>query len=48
MEFIRMLGFLTVMLLMVGKWAIGLYLGNSAVGSAYGAAASLLVFLLWV
>ncbi len=41
-------GFATVALLTVGKWGIGIYLGNSAVGSAYGAAASLVVFLVWV
>lgn len=41
-------GFTTAALLTVGKWGIGLYLGNSAVGSAYGAAGSLVVFLLWI
>ncbi len=33
-------GFATVVLLTFVKWGIGLYLGNRAVGSAYGAAAS--------
>jgi membrane protein len=39
---------LTALLFAVGKHAIGLYLGRSAVGSAYGAAGSLVVLLLWV
>lgn len=38
----------TAFLFTVGKWAIGLYLGNSAPGSTYGAAGSLIVLLLWV
>jgi membrane protein len=41
-------GFTTAILLTIGKWFIGLYLGNSAVASAYGAAGSLVVFLLWM
>ncbi|MCH8511235.1 MAG: YihY/virulence factor BrkB family protein [Kiritimatiellae bacterium] len=41
-------GISTAVLLRVGNWGIGLYLGNSAVGSAYGAAGSLVVFLLWI
>jgi hypothetical protein len=32
----------------VGKLAIGFYLGRSSVSSAYGAAGSLVVLLLWV
>ena len=36
------------MLFVVGKFALGLYLGKSAVGSSYGAAGSLVVLLLWV
>jgi membrane protein len=39
---------LTALLFAVGKWAIGLYLGQGSVGSAYGAAGSLLVLLVWV
>jgi membrane protein len=38
----------TAVLFVVGKFAIGLYLGKSAVGSSYGAAGSLVVLLLWV
>jgi membrane protein len=39
---------LTAVLFTIGKYLIGLYLGNSSVGSAYGAAGSLAVFLIWV
>jgi membrane protein len=39
---------LTAILFTVGKWAIGTYLGMASVGSAYGAAGSLLVLLVWV
>ncbi|HEV2721062.1 MAG TPA: YihY/virulence factor BrkB family protein [Thermoanaerobaculia bacterium] len=38
----------TAVLFVVGKFALGLYLGKSAVGSSYGAAGSLVVLLLWV
>lgn len=38
----------TGVLFVVGKFALGLYLGKSAVGSSYGAAGSLVVLLLWV
>ena len=38
----------TAFLFTVGKLAIGLYLGNSAVTSTYGAAGALVVILLWV
>ena len=37
----------TAILFSVGIWAIGLYLGRSGAGSPYGAAGSLVVFLLW-
>ncbi|MET0517119.1 MAG: YihY/virulence factor BrkB family protein, partial [Nitrospiraceae bacterium] len=39
---------LTAMLFTVGKFAIGFYLGKSDVGSAYGAAGSLVILLVWV
>ncbi len=39
---------ITSLLFSIGKWGIGLYLGNSSVGSTYGAAGSFVVFLLWV
>ena len=38
----------TSVLFNIGKYLIGLYLGNSNVGSAFGAAGSVLVVLLWV
>jgi membrane protein len=38
----------TAVLFIAGKFALGLYLGKSAVGSSYGAAGSLVVLLLWV
>jgi len=39
---------LTASLFSFGKFLIGLYLGSSAIGSAYGAAGSLIVLLVWV
>ena len=41
-------GLITALLFTVGKSLIGIYLGRSAVGSAYGAAGSLVVLLAWV
>lgn len=38
----------TAFLFMLGKFAIGFYLGNSAVASVYGAAGSLILILVWV
>lgn len=38
----------TSLLFAVGKFGIGLYLGKASVGSAYGAAGSLVVFMVWV
>jgi len=38
----------TALLFMIGKSAIGFYLGNSKVATTYGAAGSLIVILLWV
>jgi membrane protein len=39
---------LTALLFVIGKTLIGLYLGRTGVASAYGAAGSLVVILLWV
>ena len=39
---------ITSLLFVMGKYLIGLYLGNASVGSAYGAAGSLVVVLIWV
>ncbi|MCC2640132.1 MAG: putative rane protein [Nitrospira sp.] len=41
-------GALTALLFTIGKFAIGVYLGKSDVGSAYGAAGSLVILLVWV
>ncbi|MBV9507218.1 MAG: YihY/virulence factor BrkB family protein [Acidobacteriia bacterium] len=38
----------TSLLFSTGKLLIGLYLGKAGVGSAYGAAGSLVVFLVWI
>jgi membrane protein len=38
----------TGFLFVLGKWALGLYLGRADPGSAYGAAGSLAVVLIWV
>jgi membrane protein len=38
----------TSLLFTSGKVVIGFYLGHSALTSAYGAAASLVVFLIWI
>jgi membrane protein len=39
---------ITALLFNLGKWLLGLYLGRSSVASAYGAAGSLVIVLLWV
>jgi len=41
-------GIITALLFTVGKYALGMYLGRSGVSSAYGAAGSLVILLLWV
>jgi membrane protein len=41
-------GCITAMLFTLGKTAIGIYLGRASVGSAYGAAGSMVVLLVWV
>src|ERR1041384_574651 len=40
-------GALTAFLFTIGKFALGFYLGRSSVSSAYGAAGSLVIVLLW-
>lgn len=40
--------FVTALLFTAGKFLIGLYLGNSTIGSAYGAAGTVILILLWV
>ena len=41
-------GLATAVLLTAGKWGVGLYLRYAALASAYGAAGSLVMVLLWV
>lgn len=38
----------TALLFTVGKWLLGLYLGNQSTASAYGAAGSLVILLIWI
>ncbi len=39
---------MTAILFLIGKWALGIYLGSGTAASAYGAASSLITLLLWV
>lgn len=39
---------ITALLFAIGKLALGVYIGNSSVGSSYGAAGSVIVLLVWV
>ena len=41
-------GLITAVLFSLGKMVIGIYLGNSAVSSTFGAAGSLVLLLLWI
>src|SRR5258707_13566534 len=45
---VRLGAALTTALFLVGKSALGLYLGSGAAGSAYGAAGSLITMLIWI
>ncbi len=38
----------TSLLIVIGKFLVGFYLGRASVGSAYGAAGSLIVLLVWI
>lgn len=40
--------FITSVLFVAGKYLIGLYLGQASVGSVFGAAGSVVVFMVWV
>lgn len=40
--------FITTVLLLAGKYLIGLYLGQASIGSVFGAAGSVVVFMVWV
>jgi len=39
---------MTSIFFLIGKWALGLYLGSGTAASAYGAASSLITLLLWI
>lgn len=39
---------ITTLLFVIGKYAIGLYLGQASIGSVFGAAGSVVVFMVWV
>ncbi|MBW8889645.1 MAG: YihY/virulence factor BrkB family protein [Fibrobacteres bacterium] len=41
-------GFVTAFLFSIGRYLIGLYLGRGSVSSAYGAAGSLVLILIWI
>ncbi len=41
-------GVVTAVLFTIGKFALGLYFGKAAVGSAYGAAGSIIALVVWV
>ncbi|WP_084163740.1 YihY/virulence factor BrkB family protein [Olivibacter sitiensis] len=45
---VRSGAFFTAVLFMIGKWGIGLYMTQAAPGSAYGAAGTLIIILLWI
>src|SRR5437016_13100696 len=38
---------ITAVFFVIGKWALGLYLGSGTAASAYGAGSSLVTVLLW-
>ena len=40
--------FVTSLLLLVGKFLLGLYISSGSLASTYGAAASIIIFLVWV
>jgi membrane protein len=39
---------MTALFFLLGKWALGFYLGSGTAASAYGAASSLITLLLWI
>jgi membrane protein len=44
---VRLGAAVTAVLFVIGKFALGIYLGKAAVASAFGAAGSIVVVLLW-
>ena len=47
-KFVRMGAFFTSLLFMGGRYLISLYLGNTNITSLYGAAGSVILFIVWV
>ncbi|RZJ67132.1 MAG: YihY/virulence factor BrkB family protein [Flavobacterium sp.] len=45
---VRMGAFFTACLFMIGRYVIGIYIETTSAGSAYGAAGSIIIILLWV
>jgi membrane protein len=45
---VRVGAVVTALFFMIGKWALGFYLGKASPGSGYGAAGSLVVLVVWV
>lgn len=45
---VRIGALVTTILFLIGRYLIGLYLGNSSISSTYGAAGSLAVLLVWI
>lgn len=45
---VRIGAVVTALLFVLGKWALGIYLGKASPGSAFGAAGSLVVLVSWV
>ena len=45
---VRLGAVLTTVLFLIGKYALGFYLGSGGPGSAYGAAGSLITMLIWI
>lgn len=45
---VRVGAIVTALLFTLGKWLLGIYLGKSSPGSAYGAAGSFVVLVVWV
>jgi len=41
-------GAATALLFTIGKFAIGMYIGKASIGSAYGAAGSIVVLITWI
>ena len=39
---------LTTLFFLIGKWALGIYLGSGSAGSAYGAASGIITTFVWV